>query len=70
MSHAHISKSKRCFSLKPSTYHFDMKTKILADCQICISVTLKELQRNDKFRVQGFDKGCGFAILTNDTAKK
>ena len=70
MSHAHISTSKRCFSLKSSTYYFDMKTKILADFQICFSVTLKELQRNDKFRVQGFNKGCGFAILTNDTAKK
>ena len=46
-----------------------MKTKILADFQICISVSLKELQRNDKLRVQGFDQGCGFAISTDDTAK-
>ena len=47
-----------------------MKTKILADFQICISVSLKELQRNDKLRVQGFDKSCGFAISADDTAKK
>ena len=26
---AHISKSKRCFNVKPSTYYFLMKTKIL-----------------------------------------
>ena len=37
---AHISKSKRCFNVKSSTYHFHMKTKILADFQICISIPL------------------------------
>ena len=31
---------------------------------------LKELQKNDKIRVHEFDKGCGFAIVTNDTAKE
>ena len=31
---------------------------------------LKELQKNDKIRVHKFDKGCGFAIVTNDTAKE
>ena len=36
----HISQSKRCFNVKHSTYHFHMKTKILADFQICISVPL------------------------------
>ena len=36
----HISKSKRCFDVKSSTHCFHMKTKILADFQICISVPL------------------------------
>ena len=36
----HVSKSKRCFNLKSSTYYFHMKTKILADFQICICVPL------------------------------
>ena len=31
---------------------------------------LKELQKKDKIRVHEFDKACGFAILTNDTAKE
>ena len=43
ISRAHISKSKRCFNVKSSTYYFHMKTKILADFQICISVPLTEL---------------------------
>ena len=38
ISRAQISKSKRCFDVKSSTYNFHMK--ILADCQICISVPL------------------------------
>ena len=42
MSRVHISESRRCFTVKPSTYYFHMKTKILADFQICISVTLKD----------------------------
>ena len=33
---------KKCFNLKSSTYYFHMNTKILADFQICISVTLKQ----------------------------
>ena len=37
-----FSKSKRCSSLKSSTYYFHMKIKILADFQICISAPLKE----------------------------
>ena len=43
VSRAHISKSSRCFNVKPSTYYFHMKMKILADFQICISVTLTYL---------------------------
>ena len=35
-----ISKSKMCFNVKSSTYYFHMKTKILADFKICISVPL------------------------------
>ena len=34
-------RKKRCCNLKSSTYYFDMKTKALADFQICISVPLK-----------------------------
>ena len=30
---------------------------------------LKELQKDGKFRAHEFDKGCGFAIVTNDMAK-
>ena len=37
----HISKNKRCFNVKYSTYYFHMKTKILADFQICISLPLR-----------------------------
>ena len=40
MSRVHISKSKRCFIVKSSTSLFVIKTKILADVQICISVPL------------------------------
>ena len=40
ISRTHISKSKRCINVKCSTYYFHMKTKILADFQICISVPL------------------------------
>ena len=40
MSRVHISKNKRCFNVKSSTYYFHMKTKILAYPQICISVPL------------------------------
>ena len=35
-----ISKGKRYFSGRSSTYYFQIKTKILADFQICISVPL------------------------------
>ena len=37
-------KSKKRFNVKPSTFHFHMKTKILADFQICFSVPLKSLR--------------------------
>ena len=34
ISRAHISKSKRCFNVKSSTYYFYIKTRISADFQI------------------------------------
>ena len=36
-----VIKGKRCFNVKFSTYYFQMKTKILADFQICIGVPLR-----------------------------
>ena len=33
-------KRKRCLNVKSSTYYFDVKTNILADFQICLSVPL------------------------------
>ena len=39
-----MSKSKSCFNVKSSTYYFYMKTKILADFQICISATLRQIE--------------------------
>ena len=36
----HISKRKRWFNVKFSTYYFRMKTKVLADFQTCVSVPL------------------------------
>ena len=42
ISHVRISQSVKCFNVKSSTYYFHMKTKILADFQICISVPLME----------------------------
>ena len=40
ISLAHISKSKRCFNVKSSRYYFHVKTKILVNFQIRISVPL------------------------------
>ena len=40
ISPVYISKSKNCFNVKCSTYYFHLKTKILADFQICISAPL------------------------------
>ena len=38
---SHGKTLKRCFNLKFSTYYFPIKTKILTNTQICISVPLK-----------------------------
>ena len=45
ISRKHISKSKRFFNVKSSTYYFHMETGILTDFHICISVplTLKQI---------------------------
>ena len=40
ISRAYISKSKRCFNVKSSTYYLHMKTKILTDFKICTSAPL------------------------------
>ena len=38
ISRTHISNRKSCFNVRSLTHYFHMKTKILADFQICISV--------------------------------
>ena len=35
-----MSESKRCYNMKPSVHYFCVKTKMLADFQICISAPL------------------------------
>ena len=47
-----FSKSKMCLNAKFSIYYFHMKTKILADFQICISVPLSEYRQNAKYAVE------------------
>ena len=47
--HARISqKVKGVFNVKSSTHCFHMKTKILVDFQICISVPLREREKKIK----------------------
>ena len=48
---AYISKSKRCFNAKFSTYFFHMNRKILADFQIFISVPQGFGREKDENRV-------------------
>ena len=38
---------KKCFIVKYSSYYFHVKTKMLADFQICISVPLKHFARSN-----------------------
>ena len=40
ISGAHISESKRCYNVIPSVHYFYVKTNMLADFQIWISVPL------------------------------
>ena len=42
-------KNKRSFNVKPSTYYFHMKTKILVDFQICISAPLTLHEKKKDF---------------------
>ena len=51
ISVAYISKRERRFNDKSSTYHFHAKTKILADFQICISVSLSVIHWDFTFLV-------------------
>ena len=46
ISRAHFSHSKKCFNVEPSTYYFHMKTKIMGDSRICISVLLSWKNNN------------------------
>ena len=41
MARAHISQCNEFFNVKSLTIHFHMKTTILVDFQICISVPLR-----------------------------
>ena len=51
ISHAHISKSKRCLNVKSSTNYFHIKANTMADFQICISVplTIETLEQGVKY---------------------
>ena len=72
-SRAHISKSKRRLNAKSSTYYFHMKTKILADSQICISVPLsyEKLTRGATWKVSkhGVFSGLYFPVFSPNAGK-
>ena len=42
ISGVHISESKWCYNAIPSVHYFHVKTNILTDFQICISVLLSK----------------------------
>ena len=50
LKNAHISKSKRCFNVKFSTYYFHIKTNTMVDFQICISVPLRTPFLTERFQ--------------------
>ena len=54
---AYLKKNKRFFNVKSSTYCFHMRTKILANIQICISVPFKTflLQMWTYFVLRAYD---------------
>ena len=56
ISGVYISKNKQCHNVKPTTYHFYVKTKILVDFHICISVTLKVYLGHDNGTQNNCDK--------------
>ena len=64
---AHISKSKRCFNVKFSTYYFHMKRKILTDFQICISVPLSVIAFKDigQFSIPRVEKNMLYCLTVN-----
>ena len=56
ISRAHITKNKRCFNVKSSTYYLHIKAKILTDFRICTSVPLNLLWRRPlPYRNQSID---------------
>ena len=48
----------------------NLNLKIRSNLKKDERTALNELQKNDKIRVHEFDKGSGFAIVTNDTVKE
>ena len=60
ISRAHILKSKKFFNVKSSTYYFQMKIKILAGFQICMSVLLSGLAKT--IHINLFDEPFGNSI--------
>ena len=73
---AYISKSKRCCNAKPSAYSFYMKTKMLLNFYICISVPLKVSRvKNGRILLVGWvgeccsDLGTRIAISYSNTKK-
>ena len=65
----HISKSKRCFNVKSSTYCFHMKSKILVDFQICISVPLIKHLSYCKQPICSANQWTGFYMTTASVMK-
>ena len=53
-----------------NTLHKNLNLKIRSNLTIDEQRAIKELQKDCKLRMQEFDKGCGFPIVTNDTVKK
>ena len=51
LSGVHISKSKRRYNLIPSVHYFYVKTKMLAEFQICISVPLRAFGKKMDLKV-------------------
>lgn len=49
---AYISKRKRYFNVKPSSYYFQVKSNILADFQISISAPFKRKLENFSLRIK------------------
>ena len=48
----------------------NLNLKIRSNLKKDERTALNELQKNDKIRVHEFEKGSGFAIVTNDTVKE